>query len=59
MSQESTYYVLINGQRIDSASLPELRKLIKDYVKQNNLSYSAVGQLFCEKNGKIIKTFDR
>ena len=59
MNQKSTYFTLIKGQRIEANSLKELRKSIKSHVKENNLTYYDVSMLFCEKNGKIVRCFER
>lgn len=53
------YYAIISGERIEAPSLKELRKSIKSHVKKNNLTYSDVLMLFCEKNGKIVRCFER
>lgn len=59
MSQKSTYFVLIKGQRIEAETLKELRETIKSHVKKNNLTYRDVSMLFCEKSGKIVRCFER
>lgn len=59
MNQKSTYFTQINGQKIEAESLKGLRETIKIYVKKNNLTYRDVSMLFCEKNGKIVRCFER
>ena len=56
---KSTYYAIISGKRIEAASLKELRNSVKTHVKENNLTYNDVSMLFCEKNGKIVRCFER
>ena len=56
---KTTYYAIISNNRIEAETLTKLRKEVRQFVTDNELTYASVSRLYCEKNGVVVRVFER